>query len=225
MFQHLRFGSAIKAGLIATLAMTTLMYGGPLMGLPKMDIMLALGSLFPWKISPYIPGAILHFGIGSTLALLYALLFARLLPGPGWARGVLYSLLLWMLAIFAMGPMMAMVQSLTHQALASQVMNPCAAVNPCGVTSRPANPCVVAQMPANPCSAVKPQAINPCAATTPQAVNPCAAVTKALNPCGAPGPAQAASSSAVTRLMSLIAHLLYGAALGLFYRPKREPQD
>ncbi len=219
MLRQLNIGSVIVAGLIATGAMTLLMYTAPLIGLPKMDIMLALGSLFPWQISPYIPGAILHFGLGSALALLYALLFAPVLPGPGWARGALYSVLPWLLAIFAMGPMMAMVQSWTNPSVAGQIINPCAAVNPCGVTSRPVNPCGVSQVPANPCSVVKPQAINPCAATAPQAVNPCAAAPKALNPCGAPGPA--ASSPAVTRLMSLIAHLVYGGVLGLLYRPRQ----
>ena len=116
MLKKLNLSSAIMAGLVATGAMTLLMYMAPVMGLPKMDIIFALGSLFPWQISPYIPGTILHFGIGSALALLYALLFARLLPGPRWTRGAFYSLLPWLLAIFAMGPMMALVQSWTTPA-------------------------------------------------------------------------------------------------------------
>lgn len=209
MFKTLNIGSAIKAGLIATLAMTVLMYGAPLMGLPKMDILLALGSLFPGQISPYIPGAILHVGLGSALALLYALLFAPLLPGPRWARGALYSVLPWLLAIFAMGPMMGMVQSWTNPSGTGQIINPCAAVNPCGAASRPVNPCGVSQVPANPCGAVRSQPINPCAAAA-----------KALNPCGALSAGPAAASPAVTRLLSLIAHLVYGATLGLLYRPK-----
>ncbi len=222
MLKKLNIGSAILAGLVATGAMTLLMYTAPLMGLPKMDIMLALGSLFPWKISPYIPGTILHFGIGSALALLYALLFARWLPGPRWARGALYSLLPWLLAIFAMAPMMTLVQSWTNPAAAGQVVNPCAAVNPCAVTSRPTNPCSVPQGPANPCSPGQSQAMNPCATPTPQAMNPCGiAAPKALNPCGAaPGPGPVALSPTVTRLMSLMAHLVYGAVLGLLYRPR-----
>jgi len=220
MVKKLNFSLAIVAGLVATGAMTLLMYMAPLLGLPKMDIMLALGSLFPWKISPYIPGGILHFGIGSALALLYALLFARLLPGPRWTRGALYALLPWLLAIFAMGPMMTLVQSWTTPVVASQRLNPCAAVNPCGVTSRPANPCSVPQVAANPCNPAKPQVVNPCAA--PQAMNPCGvAAPKALNPCGpTAGPGQAAPSPTVTRLMSLMAHLVYGAVLGLLYRPR-----
>ena len=58
-----------------------------------MDIMAALGSLVPGAPT-YAVGALMHFGIGVTLALLYAALFASRLPGPGWLRGALFSLLL-----------------------------------------------------------------------------------------------------------------------------------
>lgn len=224
MLKKLNLGSAMVAGIVATGAMTLLMYTAPLIGLPKMDIMLTLGSLFPWQLSPYIPGAILHFGIGSVLALLYALFFAHRLPGLRWMRGALYALLPWLLAISAMGPMTALVQSWTTPAMASLSMNPCAAVNPCGVTTRPANPCAIPQGPANPCSPVKSQALNPCAAKMPQAMNPCGVATqKPLNPCGATAsPGQATPSPTITRLMSLIAHLVYGAVLGFLYQPRED---
>jgi hypothetical protein len=223
MFKKLNFRLALSAGTIATGAMTLLMYTAPLMGLPKMDIMLALGSLFPWKISPYIPGVILHFGIGIVLALLYALFFANLLPGPRWVRGALYAFLPWLLAIFAMGPMMAMVQSWTTPAMTDQAMNPCAVVNPCAGITRPANPCAALPVSANPGNPVQPQAVNPCAAQTTQAANPCSVVTpQALNPCGAvAGSVQTAPNPVIIRLMSLVAHLLYGTILGLLYRPRQ----
>lgn len=201
MVKKLNVGAALLAGFVATGTMTLLMYMAPLMGLPKMDLLFALGSLFPGQLSPYILGAIVHIGIGSALALLYALFFAPLLPGPRWARGALYSVLPWLLAIYAMGPMMTMVQSWSTPAMASQVMNPCAVVNPCGAVTRPANPC-----------AVRPAVRNPCAPTSAQAVNPCGAMASAEQ--------QAAASPAVTRLMSLLAHLVFGATLGLLYRPK-----
>ncbi|GIX47543.1 MAG: hypothetical protein KatS3mg131_1754 [Candidatus Tectimicrobiota bacterium] len=202
--KKLNFGSAFVAGLVATGAMTLLMYAAPLLGLPKMDILRALGSLVPWQGSPYLPGILLHFGIGSSLAVFYALFFARLLPGPRWARGALYSLLPWLFAIVAMGPLMALVQSWTAPALAGQAMNPCAVVNPCAAGARPANPC-----------AIRPQAANPCAsagtAAAPQALNPCSAVA---------GPGQTAPSPWLLRLLSLVNHLVYGALLGLLYRPR-----
>ncbi len=226
MLKKLNVGRAIMAGIAATGAMTLLMYAAPLMGLPSMDIMYALGSLFPWQISPYIPGAILHVGIGSALALLYALIFARVIPGPRWMRGALYSVLPWLLAVYAMGPMMALAQSWTTPAVAGQVMNPCAVVNPCGAGTRPTNPCAVRPAALNPCSPVRPQVANPCAPQTSQAMNPCAPQkAQTMNPCGAvTTPGQASPSLVVTRLMSLMAHLVFGVTLGLLYRPNGNPQ-
>ncbi len=224
MLKRLNFWSAIMAGIAATGTMTLLMYAAPLMGLPSMDIMYALGGLFPWQISPYIPGAIVHGGIGSALALLYALIFARMLPGPRWIRGALYSLLPWLLAVYAMGPMMALAQSWTTPAVAAQVMNPCGVVNPCGAGTRPTNPCAVRPAALNPCSPVRPQVANPCTPQTSQAMNPCAPQkAQAVNPCGATtAPGHSASSLVVTRLTSLMAHLLFGVILGLLYRPKAD---
>ena len=213
ILKKLNVGRAIMAGVVATGAMTLLMYTVPLMGLPSMDIMYALGSLFPWHISPYIPGAILHIGIGSALAFFYALIFARVLPGPRWMRGALYSLFPWLLAVYAMGPMMTLAQSWTTPAVAGQVMNPC------GAGTRPTRPAAL-----NPCSPVRPQVVNPCAPLTSQAMNPCAPQkAQAVNPCGAvTTPGQASPSLVVTRLMSLMAHLVFGVIRGLLYRPKAD---
>ncbi len=135
MSKHLRVGSAIKAGLIATLTMTLFMYGGPLLGLPRIDVMGSLGSLIPGGVSPYPAGVLLHFGIGATLAMIYAGLFARLLPGPGWARGALFSLLPWIVAIVALPAALAYVQSLVNPATAAAALNPCAVANPCAAVT------------------------------------------------------------------------------------------
>ncbi len=68
--------SVLKAGILGTVVMTIIMYGlPPLMGQPPMDIMAALGSVFPFKISPYILGFLVHFGNGVILALIYAAFF------------------------------------------------------------------------------------------------------------------------------------------------------
>jgi len=63
---------------------------------------------------PYLGGV-----IGLTLALLYASLFAGRLPGPGWFRGALFSLLPWLFAITLMAPTMAAVQSVDESAEAN----------------------------------------------------------------------------------------------------------
>lgn len=151
-------GSAILAGAIGTVAMTVLMYAAPLMGLPPMDLLLALGSMVPVGISPYLVGGLMHLAIGVTLAVLYAAILERVLPGPRWARGAVFSLLPWFFAITLMGPMMAWVQTAIVPAEAQVVVNPCAA---------------------------QPKAVNPCAAAAPKPLNPCAAGTQTA---GAPHP-------------------------------------
>jgi hypothetical protein len=52
-----RIGNALLAGFWGTVAMTLLMYGWPLIGFPRMDIMAALGAAFSIGLPPYIAGA------------------------------------------------------------------------------------------------------------------------------------------------------------------------
>lgn len=154
----LNVGSAILAGAIGTAAMTVLMYAAPLMGLPPMDLLGALGSVIPLPVSPYVAGGLMHLAIGVVLAIIYAAIFERALPGPRWARGAMFALLPWLFAITLMGPMMSWAQAAVVPAEAGSVANPCA---------------------------VQPQAANPCAAAAPKPVNPCAAGTQAAD---APNP-------------------------------------
>ena len=188
--------SVLKAGILGTVIMTIIMYGlPPLMGLPPMDVMAALGSVFPFKISPYIFGAFIHLFNGIALAFIFVLFFHSWLPGPNWLRGVLFSLLPWLFAITLLGPSLQ---------LASQILgagSP-AAANPCSI----ANPCA----PVNPCAAKAP--VNPCA---PQTANPCA--PKAANPCA---PGASSQASIPPQILSLLIHLIYGGAVGAFYRPR-----
>jgi hypothetical protein len=205
--RSVNLGSAILAGLVGTVAMTVLMYAAPLMGLPPMDLLQALGGVFPLDVSPYLAGGLMHLGIGMTLALLYAVIFDRILPGPAWARGALFSLLPWLFAITLMGPAMAWLQTaVSPPAEARSMVNPCAA-------SKPTNAC-----------AVRPtiQAVNPCA-VQPRVTNPCAAVApRPANPCGATAAGAQTSSPWLLRMMSLMAHLVYGAIIGTLYRRRKE---
>lgn len=195
--------SAILGGVGGTFAMTVLMYMAPLMGLPPMDLLWALGSLIPLGLSPYVVGGLIHLGIGVGLALLYVWTFERLVPGPRWARGALFSLLPWLFAITLMGPAMAWLQGALSPPAQAQT-----AVNPCAV-SRPANPYAVSPAPqvANPC-AVPPRPVNPCGISAPRPVNPCAPVASGVD----------APSPWVLRMMSLMAHLLYGGVMATLYR-------
>lgn len=189
--KSVRFGFAILAGLVGTLAMTGLMYAAPLMGLPKMDLLSALGGLFPLGISPYVVGGLIHLSIGVTLALLYAVIFDRILPGPRWVRGAVFALLPWLFAVTLMGPTMAWVE---------------AAVNPAAQTHQAVNPCG-AQKPANPCG-IQPRAVNAYGAAAPQATSSGAAVSASAQ----------APSPGLLRMMSLMAHLVYGGIVGSLYR-------
>lgn len=201
MMKSLEFGRAILAGFWGTVAMTGLMYGWPVIGFPRMDIMAALGSAFPFDMSPYVMGSVVHLGIGISLALIYSLVFDPWLPGPGWLRGVIFSFIPWLFAITLLGPSLLMASDFLKGKEAA-LANPCAVSNPCAV--RPLNPCAV--VPSNPCSV---GAANPCALSR----NPCAVA----NPCGSG--ASASSGGVSPQAMSLMAHLLYGVILGVAYKP------
>ena len=122
--------SALKVGISGTAIMTIVMYSLPLMGLPPMDIMAALGSVFPFRISPYILGALTHFANGIVIALLFAAFFYSWLPGPNWLKGMLFSLLPWLFAITLLGPSLYLSSQFLGAPSPSSVANPCA-VNPC----------------------------------------------------------------------------------------------
>lgn len=202
MVKSFNIQRALGAGFLGTMAMTVLMYGWPLVGLPSMDIMVVLGGVFPFNISPYVPGSFIHLGIGISMGLIYALFFDSWLPGPGWLRGALFSLLPWLFAITLLGPSLQVASEFFRgkEAIAG---NPCSVSQPCAV--RPSNPCSVNQLQPNPC-AVKSS--NPCGVSR----NPCAVA----NPCGA---TKTSSTGPSPQVMSLLVHLFYGVVLGAAYRP------
>jgi len=211
--------SAIKAGIFGTTVLTIIMYGfPPLMGQPPMDIMSALGSIFPPKISPYIPGFLLHFAIGIGLTFIYAALFFWWLPGPHWLRGAIFSILPWLFAIILLGPSLELASRIFGNTSAAAA-NPCAASNPCAPKSK--NPCASL----NPCAA-KP-AVNPCAPANPcpqKPANPCAANGSAAYPCAATAnpcaPGAASQAGICPQVLSLMVHLVFGGIVGASYQPQ-----
>ena len=229
MFRKVDPISALKAGILGTAIMTIMMYSLPLIGLPPMDVMAALGSVFPFRISPYILGALTHFANGIVIALLFAAFFYSWLPGPNWLKGMLFSFLPWLFAITLLGPSLELASRIfgaSQQAAA----NPCATANPCAVKT-PVNPCATnnpnpcaPKAVANPC--VSKSLVNPCAASpknlcAPQAANPCAIKANPCapkaNPCD---PGTASEGGIPPQVLSLMAHLIYGGVLGAFYRPR-----
>ena len=97
------FKSAVIAGVIGTTAMTLFTFMAPLMGI-EMNIPSMLASIFG---APIIVGWVIHFMIGTILAINFAALF---LPNFGSSNkiiaGATFSLIPWLMAQVVVMPMM-----------------------------------------------------------------------------------------------------------------------
>ena len=93
---------AVAAGVVGTAAMTALLLVEPAVGLPSIAIgqilstALALGPAY-LPIGPGV-GWLIDVLVGIGFALLYSTLVARRLPGTPVARGMLYGVLVFILA-------------------------------------------------------------------------------------------------------------------------------
>ena len=95
---------ALLGGFIGTVAITFLMYiGGPMMGLPKMDIAAMLGGMLGgWTI-----GMMMHVVNGTLIfPLIFAYFLFGKLPGAPYLKGILWGLILWLMAQLVVMPMM-----------------------------------------------------------------------------------------------------------------------
>jgi uncharacterized membrane protein YagU involved in acid resistance len=96
---------AIVAGLAGTAAMTMMgVFVAPMMGMPRMNPAELLAGQMGGNAMLGWAG---HLMIGSVLAILYAAVAGRL-PGPTFARGMLFALAPWLMAQVVMMPMMGM---------------------------------------------------------------------------------------------------------------------
>jgi uncharacterized membrane protein YagU involved in acid resistance len=100
---------AAAAGLVGTGVMTALLLVEPSVGLPK----IAMGQVLSTSlglasahlaIGPAL-GWILHFIVGMLLGLVYAAVFDRRLPGPALTRGLLYGILVFVVAQLVFMPL------------------------------------------------------------------------------------------------------------------------
>ena len=95
------------AGIVATAAMTALMYAAPLMGMPKMDIATMLGTMFVANPGPaFWFGMMIHLMMGTVM---FPAIYRFVLQpgsGSGTGRGVSFGLLLWAAANLIVMPMM-----------------------------------------------------------------------------------------------------------------------
>jgi uncharacterized membrane protein YagU involved in acid resistance len=93
---------ALVAGLIATAAMTALLLIEPSIGLPSIAVGQILSSSLGLASARLAAGPalgwLIHFIIGALLALLYAAVFERRLPGGELARGLIYGVLVFVAA-------------------------------------------------------------------------------------------------------------------------------
>lgn len=87
---HIR--DAIIAGSTGRMAMLLLIYGGPLLGLPRIDLVSMLGSLAaPNKQDAVTLGGAIHFAMGIFFAMLYAALWSIGIGSPTWWWGLIFG--------------------------------------------------------------------------------------------------------------------------------------
>jgi hypothetical protein len=90
LFVHIR--DAIIAGSTGRMAMLLLIYGGPLIGLPRIDVVSTLGSLAaPNKQDAVTLGGAIHFSMGVLFALIYAALWSAGIGSPTWGWGLIFG--------------------------------------------------------------------------------------------------------------------------------------
>ncbi len=98
--------AAIIAGLIGTAVISVVMAMAPKMGMPKMDIVGMLGTMFGQPNRTL--GWVIHFIMGTIFALIYAFLWSAGIGQPNWSTGLVFGAVHWLAAGAVMGmiPMM-----------------------------------------------------------------------------------------------------------------------
>jgi hypothetical protein len=98
---------AIVAGLIGTVVITMVMNMAPQMGMPKMDIVDMLGSMFSPQGNRTL-GWVMHLMMGAVFAIIYALLWNAGLGSVSLLWGALFGAGHWIVAGTMMGGMSMM---------------------------------------------------------------------------------------------------------------------
>ena len=106
--QNVNITKVALAGALGTLAMTIVMLVGPMMGTPKMDMGVMLGTMNPMMELPYFVGWMMHFVIGIMLTYIYAAFLIDKLPAEGWMQGAIYSIIPFLVMQMMLAPMMGM---------------------------------------------------------------------------------------------------------------------
>lgn len=96
----------IVAGSVGTVAISIIMAMAPAMGMPKMDIVGMLSTMFNKPNRTL--GWIMHFMMGIVFAFIYALLWSAGIGSPTWLGGLIFGAVHWLVVGIVMGmvPMM-----------------------------------------------------------------------------------------------------------------------
>ena len=93
---------AVVAGIAGTIIMTMIMVVAPKMGMPKMDIVGLLGSMFKKEVVKPL-GLALHFMMGIIFAVIYALLWSKGIGRASVGYGALFGTVHWLIVGLIMG--------------------------------------------------------------------------------------------------------------------------
>ena len=100
---------AVLAGLVGTAVMTALWLIEPKIGLAHFAVGNILSTLLA-VVTAYasagpVVGWAIHFAVGAALAVIYAAAFATRLPGSPFVRGILYGLVIFIVAQLVFMPL------------------------------------------------------------------------------------------------------------------------
>lgn len=100
-----KFKKSILAGIIGTVLMTAVMMIAPMMGMPKMSPPEMLSGMLNM---PIFVGWIMHFMTGIIFAFSYTYLFSCKLPGNLYIKGLLFGVIIFIIAQIMMAVMKSM---------------------------------------------------------------------------------------------------------------------
>jgi hypothetical protein len=93
--------AAVVAGLMATIVFTMVLVMAPRMGMPKMDIVAMLSTMFGKANRPL--GWSLHLMMGVVFVLVYAFLWSRGIGAATWQWGLAFGAAHWLIVGVVMG--------------------------------------------------------------------------------------------------------------------------
>ena len=103
-----RFSRTVVAGLIATFVMTMTGFWQSGVGLPTMDVAAMLaGNMMPDAPYTLAAGNVAHFGIGVLVALIWVALLQARIPGNWIVQGLVYGVLVTVVAAAVVFPLAA----------------------------------------------------------------------------------------------------------------------